>query len=186
VEVIFYDRELVADLLTRYYTDNEPGSLWIGEVEDKVVGYLSGCLNSRFASSRLKRSILPRVLLKGISRGALTRWDTWRVLGALLQTLIASLVQPTFPSRDYPTHLHINLLRDYRGLGIGERLVNRFIDQVRTAGFYGIHVNVRADNLPARRFFEQQGFIPLLRFPYFLPRAGKLLRTERIIYVREI
>ena len=39
VEGFFRDRELVADLVTRYYTDFEPESCWVAE----VAGAMSAC-----------------------------------------------------------------------------------------------------------------------------------------------
>ena len=47
VEGFFRDREVFADLLTRYYTDWEPQSLWVAEAEGRVIGYLTGCLDTR-------------------------------------------------------------------------------------------------------------------------------------------
>ena len=43
----FSDREVFADILTRYYTDFEPQSLWVVDHAGQAVGYLSGCLDDR-------------------------------------------------------------------------------------------------------------------------------------------
>jgi GNAT superfamily N-acetyltransferase len=42
--------------------------------------------------------------------------------------------------REYPAHLHINLAPQFRGRGLGARLVQSFSDIVGAAGLPGLHV----------------------------------------------
>jgi hypothetical protein len=49
-----------ADVWTSYYTDHEPGSLHVATIDDVVVGYLTGCLDTAAMRSRLTSRSCPR------------------------------------------------------------------------------------------------------------------------------
>src|SRR6266571_6768349 len=42
IDPVYQDRELFADFLTTYYTDHEPESSFVLEVDGKIRGYLLG------------------------------------------------------------------------------------------------------------------------------------------------
>src|ERR687885_699118 len=43
IDPVFEDRELFADFLTTYYTDHEPESAFVLEIDGEIRGYLLGC-----------------------------------------------------------------------------------------------------------------------------------------------
>ena len=43
IDPVYEDRELFADFLTTYYTDHEPESCFVLEIEGRISGYLLGC-----------------------------------------------------------------------------------------------------------------------------------------------
>ncbi len=59
VESFFPDREVFADLLTNYYTQFEPQSTFIADNDGEVVGYLTGCLDTKRFLSTMKWRIVP-------------------------------------------------------------------------------------------------------------------------------
>src|SRR5277367_801657 len=64
IDPVFEDRELFADYLTSYYTDAEPESTFVCELDGEVKGYLMG---SRFPKrkARFEARILPGLALRG-------------------------------------------------------------------------------------------------------------------------
>ena len=60
-------------------------------------------------------------------------------------------------TRLYPAHLHVNLAPQFRGRGLGGRLVERFIADAAAAGAPGVHVTTSrgARNVA---FYERNGF----------------------------
>lgn len=62
----------------------------------------------------------------------------------------------------FPAHLHINLAPDYRGLGLGGRLVAAFAADVRAAGLPGMHV-VTAPSARNVGFYARLGFTEVAR-----------------------
>jgi ribosomal protein S18 acetylase RimI-like enzyme len=186
VENFFHDRELIADLVTRYYTDYEPQSSWVAEADGRVVGYLNGCLDSRRYRRALAGRIVPMALLRAIGRGALARRQTWRWLGAVARTLLRGGLERGKSLQLYPAHVHVNVLTDFRGDRVGQRLMERFFQQVKAAGLSGIHASVRGDNSGGCRFFERMGFVELVRRPTVLPKNDRWLNTHTVIYGRKM
>ncbi len=65
---------------------------------------------------------------------------------------------------DYPAHLHINLDADFRGHGIGERLINALFSQLRADGVIGIHVVTGREQRNVG-FYRRLGFDELVATP---------------------
>src|SRR5580698_6466181 len=67
IDPVFEDRELFADYLTSYYTDAEPESTFVCELEGEVKGYVMG---SRFPKKKAsyETRVLPRLVARGLWR----------------------------------------------------------------------------------------------------------------------
>jgi ribosomal protein S18 acetylase RimI-like enzyme len=183
VERFFHDRRIIADVLTRYYTDYEPGSLWVAECDGRVVGYLTGCLNTRRQERVTRREILPRAVTGAIARGALLHLDMWRLLAAFAGTIVLGGFPHPIDPVVYPAHFHINLHEGFRRGGLGPQLVEAFLQQAVRAGVRGIHVVARGDNAAARGFFEKIGFRLLCEKPLILPAGARFKRASTVVYV---
>jgi len=185
VERFFHDREAVANVLVRYYTDYEPQSLWIAEQEDVLAGYLTGCLDTKRCNRVMVTRVLPGTIIGAVARGALWRAKTWRLCAALLETLLLGGFPHKVDLREYPAHLHINVRQDFRGKQIGRQLIERFLAQADGAGVGGTHVVVLGHNERGRRFFETMGFHLLREQPLILPEARGFRRTCTAVYGRK-
>jgi len=185
-ERLFSDRAVMADILTRYYTDFEPQSLWVVDHAGQAVGYLSGCLDDRRYQRVMAWRVVPAALVRAIARGALARRETWRLLGALVRTWRSGEFHQPAALAQYPAHLHINIQQGFRGQQIGPRLVERFVEQARVAGLGGIHAGVHEENLPARRFFERLGFVPLGHYAVVLPDGETYRISGTIVYGKQV
>jgi ribosomal protein S18 acetylase RimI-like enzyme len=181
VEKFFHDREAVADLLVGYYIDHEPDLLWVAECEGRVVGYLTGCLDSR-RSRRAARRVAVRAVAAAIRRGALWHIRTWRLLAAMVATVLLGGGSPEPDLDRFEAHFHINLRREARGKGLGRRLVERFRSQADAAHVAGIHVVTRGDNVAGRGFFEAMGFRLLHERPLILPAGWWFRKTSTATY----
>jgi len=181
VDLYFHDHEAVADVLTRYYTDYEPNALWVAEAEGVVVGYLTGCLDTRRCNRTTLWRVGPRAVAGAVGRGALWRGETWRLLAALVRTLLLGGT-PKVDLDTYPAHLHINLRQGFRGRGLGRQLIERFRRQVQEQGLRGIHLVAWGENQDGRRFFETMGFRLLREQPLVLPEGRGYRRTSTVVY----
>lgn len=186
VDTVMPDREIFADCVSRYYTDYEPAALWVAEADDRVVGYVSGCFDSRRYYRVLSWKILPRVVVRGFLRGLLGQPATWRLMRAGLMTLrLGGLRDPKW-LESYPAHLHINLREAFRGKGIGQQLIDALTAQLTEAGVCGLHAAVRGDNVAVCRLFERLGFAVLYRQPIVWPEEGVFKPHERVIYGKRL
>ncbi len=182
VERFFHDRRTIADVLTRYYTDYEPGSLWVAECDGQVVGYLTGCLDTHRQERVAKRQILPRVIASAVVRGVLWHAGAWHLLASFAGTVIlGGLPHPVDLTR-YPAHFHINIREGFRGGGLGPQLMEAFKQQADDAGVRGIHVVTRGDNAGGRRFFEKLGFRLLCEKPLVMPAGAWFKRMTTAVY----
>ena len=182
LENIYPDCELVADLVTRYYTDIEPGFSWVAGEEGQVAGYLTGAPDTRRCNRIMAFRVGPRAVLAAMGRGALRRRQNWLMLKALALTPGCLLTRRHFALDDFPAHLHIDILAAYRGRGVGRRLMAEFLVQLKEAGRRGVHAFVRSDNSSACSFFERQGFRALDRCSLPLPQNGGAGSVPNIVY----
>ncbi len=108
VEEFLDDRRLFCDAFVRYYTDYEAEYTWVVCMDDKIVGYLSGCVDTAAQRKRyLIRTIAPlvgRVFQGKYKLGS----KTWRFARSMLGGVI-SYEYPHLNYDEYPAHLHINL-----------------------------------------------------------------------------
>jgi ribosomal protein S18 acetylase RimI-like enzyme len=149
------DSPSFANIWTSYYTDHEPESAFVAELEGHVVGYLLGCVDTNHGPSpvaALTREAIRRVLFaRRGTAGFLWRsvWDTVRDGGVPA----GELNDPRWPS-----HLHTNLDPVARGRGVGTRLMQAWFARLRSVGSPGCHLGTLHENRTAIAFFERVGF----------------------------
>ena len=88
------DTASFADVFSGYYTDHEPGSAGVAELDGEVVGYLLGCRDSRRATDPA-RVVARHVLLRGIALRPGTAGILWRSVGDVLVDLARRRVRPS-------------------------------------------------------------------------------------------
>ena len=157
LEIYLDDRQLFCDIFYRYYTDLEPEHGWVACADDQVVGYLMGCVNTSVQRRLWLNKILPGTAL-GILRGKYTiRERTWRYVWRLAEGALrgASLHVDTV---QYPAHLHLNIHTAWRRRGLGQRLTEAFLRQLRQLEVPGVHLNTTSLNMAAGRLYEKMGF----------------------------
>jgi hypothetical protein len=128
IDKIFSDRDLFADYLTRYYTDMEPESCWVGEKDGKIVTYLIAC--KRWQLNRwwgIWNGL--RLATKAGLRFITGQYDSkdrkflkWILFSAWRET-------PTAPAQS--GHFHFNSLKGHRKMGIARDLVITMFDDFR-------------------------------------------------------
>ncbi len=157
IEKYMEDRRIFCDAFYVYYTDLEPGNCWIAEADGKAVGFLTGCLDSKARTGRYIQRILPG-LLKSLLRGQYHFGPrTWDYLRRLLGAGFRSEV-PQVDFKVYPAHLHINVDASFRGRGLGRRLMNAYLDQLRSHHIPGVHLMTTSLNEAACKLYESVGF----------------------------
>lgn len=157
MEIFFDDRDILADILTLYYTDYEPESIFVADFKGKVVGYLIGCRNTEVKEKVFHKFILPKILTSFIKKGLIFKRKTRRFLfHAINSFLIKREFQKTKLPREYPADLHINIDENFRRFGLGARLMNVFFEYLKKEHIRGIHLATFSEQ--GKEFFLKMGF----------------------------
>jgi ribosomal protein S18 acetylase RimI-like enzyme len=178
------DFESFTDIWTSYYTDREPESTFVAVRSGSVVGFLLGCVDSSKAPTDTQN-----ILRQMVRRSLLFRPGTagffWRSIGDMLGGTPLSGVDVDLAR--YPSHLHIDLLPEGRGGGVGAALMHLWFERLAAVGSPGCHLGTLGENTNGIAFFERMGFkrlgpptlIPGMRTP-----DGKRMHDQ--VMVREI
>ncbi|MBI4308856.1 MAG: GNAT family N-acetyltransferase [Candidatus Omnitrophica bacterium] len=186
IERFFPDRECAADLLTGYYTDYEPSSTFVAEVEGRVAGYVQGCLDNRRYGLLMFWVLIPQALFKGFKNGTLFRRELWRMAGAMLRNWPRLFAWRKRSFHSHQGHVHISVAEGFRHQRIGQKLMEAFLDHAHTRGVEELTASVHDGNTAACRFFEQAGFKVNERYPMVMARENALERYNSLLYVKDI
>jgi ribosomal protein S18 acetylase RimI-like enzyme len=184
VDWLWRDAESFADLFTAYYTDAEPESALVVDLDGVAAGYLLGCVDSRRAWS--PAIIFGRHLLRrGIGFRPGTAGVVWRSFGDVVVDGLRGRLPPASVSDDrWPAHLHIDLLPSIRGLGMGASLMRTWLGTLQERGVRGCHLETLGENHGAIAFFESTGFQrqgARASAPGFRSRSGERLTIQRMV-----
>lgn len=192
IDPVFEDRELFADFLTGYYTDWEPESAFVLEVDGGVRGYLLG---SRKPLRQQLYSIYQNagLFFKGILRyprynAASRRFVHW-ILGHGWREV------PAAPRR--AAHFHINLLPEARNVATTRALMDAYLKYLHDRGEKRVYGQmVTFESRRGAKLFERYGFRVLNRSeiskykklhpePVFLCTVIKNLDENDRLYARQ-
>ncbi len=154
---LFFDNdEILADVLTLYYTDYEPQSCFVAVEEDKVIGYIIGTKDVRRMHITFNKRILPQTIGKALRKGFFKRANNLKFfLHVAVSFLRGEFFAPDF-SRKYPATLHINIDKNFRGRKIGEKLIEHYLNYLKEEKVAGIHFGTMSEG--AKKFFIKLGF----------------------------
>ena len=160
---------LLADIFVLPYVDFEPELAFVVETGERVAGYVVATADTRAFIERFRRERLPAFERKYAGVQSSHVLDMGRDPDRML---IAEL-------DEYPAHLHIDLLPELQGQGMGRRLMRILLEALRERGVPGVHLGVSPSNTNARAFYERLGFRPLPSDP----GSGSLLgiRTDAVV-----
>ena len=160
----FDDEEILSDILTLYFTDYEPESSLVAVAADgRVVGYLIGAVDTHRLDWVGMFQLGPRILWKSLQRGTLGRGKVLVFLWHLWVSFCRGEFFLSDFSRQYPATFHINLLKEFRGQGVGEHLVRAYYQYLQGRGVKAVRVSTFSEG--AKRFFMKLGLTPLIHGP---------------------
>ena len=143
--------EYVEIMFCRYYLEKEPENCFVAVDEnDNVVGYTYGVKDYDTYQENFADYI-----------NAVAELENRRFLSEALIEMYDHAIY----KKDYPAHLHIDILPDYQSKGIGSKLIKAFCDNLKEQGVKGVMLIVGCENDGARRFYERNGFTLLQEKP---------------------
>ncbi len=158
-----------------YYLRYEPEHCVCARAGDTILGYIVGTPDTCRQRARFIETRIPKILKRSIYTNHMgrieqdhpgwMRWSLHEVIGGL------TTAPPDYIER-YPAHLHINVLPEYHGKGIGRALMEHLLDHMRSCGVPGIHLQTSSANHKALAFYERMGFELLGSEPIDHPPVG--------------
>ncbi len=156
IDPVFEDRELFADYLTSYYTDGEPESTFVCELNGEVKGYLMG---SRFPKrkARYEARILPGLVARGLWR-YFTRPYNKASRAYVKWILTKAREQQPFTPPNIP-HFHFNIRPEARDVASTTQLVDTFLQYCVDHGHKEVYAQVVTyETRRGVRLFARYGF----------------------------
>ena len=145
-------RDILLTLYCNYYIEQEPEHcLVLADEDGRTVGSCIAAFDWFQYKTRYKAVYLPLLRQYG---GRIRVWCK--------QTEMRCLDR--FAS-DYPAHLHIDLLEEWRGRGYGTKLLAAMAELLSGEGVPAVMLGVGNTNTGARRFYARFGFREIGRVP---------------------
>jgi len=152
-EGFFPSQNLFRDLWVEPYLEGAGCCGWIAESEaGKPLGYILGTCDLP-SYQRWFVQHLPQLLLRAL-RGNYS--GLWPSLPYLLR--MARYPSHPAPTQLYPAQLHINLLPESRGLGLGKTLLESYLECLRRENIPGVQLSTTRENTAAIGLYQKFGF----------------------------
>lgn len=149
---LYSSDELIADVFAGPYLALEPELAFMVDVGDRVAGYVIGVADTRRFVDAYRAEWLP-VFAARYPRQAPRPGEQWLVdAGYEPERMIFAGLD------EYPAHLHIDLLPELQGQGLGRTLIRTLLEALRERGVPALHLGLAAENTAARAFYDRVGF----------------------------
>jgi GNAT superfamily N-acetyltransferase len=152
--------ELFSRIWIEPYQELLPQWTYVAEIGADIVGYLTGCPDSKkFYRMRQWRVTLP--VLIAILFG---RYRNSPAAGLYIRRALGLVKNPEqyfsgqlalTLARDYPAHLHINVDADHRRSGVGWLLIESYFADLRRNNIAGVHLFCGTEPVA---FYRRLGF----------------------------
>ena len=164
----FPDAALFGDLWVRPYFVGPPTG-FVAEDDGRLLGYIIGTVSwttYRRAFARVLAGVLWRVIRGGYARPA-------GALPFLLRQVRCST--PHAPEAAFPAHLHLNLVEDARGLGLGSALLQAYLELLMDRGVPGVQLSTTLENRAAVAVYRRFGLTVWATWesPLWVPWLGR-------------
>ncbi|MCK9547260.1 MAG: GNAT family N-acetyltransferase [Sphaerochaeta sp.] len=151
----YHDKFLVGHYWAAPYFFFEPELCFVAINEiGRPAGYIVGTSDTRLFNDWMQQVWLPPLQLHYRSQ---TTFKS-EAEHAVAKTLLKGPGEGLWQNLGYPAHLHIDLLEELQGKGLGRSLMQTFIQRAKDQGAEGIHLGVDGRNVRAFGFYERMGF----------------------------
>lgn len=150
--------ELVGDIYVAPYVLYEPKFAYALVVENLIVGYVLGVLDTQVFEKVSAQKYWPIAKAKYQQIDVeITQADR-----ELLSELGKQGLSDEALIQKYPSHLHIDIVESHQGAGHGKAMIAILLDELKAAGSKGVHLHMSASNDRARGFYKKFGFTEVI------------------------
>lgn len=158
---MYDDPDLLAHFYAAPYAVLEPDLAFILTLDNQPCGYILGTKDSKKFRRNCEEKWLPALR---------KRYPLSKPVDNSNDAKIITLLHKgyTFKSElsNYPAHLHIDLLPIAQGKGLGRKMINVFVDKLKSENVKGLHLEVGKKNIGAIEFYKRVGFHIVMEYEY--------------------
>ena len=156
---LYDDPMLLGHLYAGPYIKMEPETAFILDNGQQPCGYIIGALNSEPFYLKMYNEWLPA--LRDDYSDPVGEPKYW----SKDEQIIHKIYHPKSPKKfpEYPSHLHIDLLPIAQGQGLGNKMMDHFMEYLKEQGSSGVHLGLGIKNERAFTFYKKYGMIELER-----------------------
>jgi len=152
-------KQWFGDIVLGPYIEYEPENIHVAvdKSSGRLIGYLTGSMGGQQFEKRQYEMVRKKVMSLAVSVGM-----PWNFFDQATRQFAAHIIfkgegeRPSHPQSG--VHWHFQVDRDFRGEGVGTKLLQRFIDEAVAADFDLIWAEVMVYPEKPREYFEDQGW----------------------------
>lgn len=156
---LYNDPKLLGHLYAGPYVVMEPESAFILDNGNNACGYILGTVDSDSFYKKMDSQWFSH--LRDQYTDPLGDRSSWTKDEQIIHQIFHPETPKQFP--DYPSHLHIDLLPVAQGQGLGNKLMDHFMDYLKSQGSPGVHLGLGIKNERAFYFYKKYGMKELDR-----------------------
>jgi len=157
-ENCFNDKLLFAlintDGYVRYQTDN--GFVAEDTSTNEIIGYIIGADDTRNYEKLFFFKMYWRIILRLLFVSWWRYPESFKMIFYWFFTYETKSIEHLYDN--YPAHLHINILPGRQRLGVGEKLIKLFLENMASKGVPAVHLGTSNHNRKALPFYKKNGF----------------------------
>jgi hypothetical protein len=158
------DRQLAPMFYVDYYLQCEPESCFVAEAGGRVVGYIVATKNTRAFNRIFRKRFRRRIVAHVVCKLLTLRYRRKATYQALWWSLVGRLRKREkldIPLDEYPAHSHMNLVPEFRGCGLSNRLsdaLRRHLLENGIGSMHAILIERVGDDSLLRRFSGRRNY----------------------------
>jgi ribosomal protein S18 acetylase RimI-like enzyme len=166
---LYKDPELIGHFYAAPYAVLNPEVCFVLTCSDKPCGYIIGTTDSERFYRRCESEWFPLLRQRYPLPDSADDSADARIIRLMH---LGHVVKPELTG--YPAHLHIDLLPQAQGQGLGRNLIHIFIEKLKELGVPALHLEVGKSNPGAISFYERIGFEQIVEYEYSLAFGKRL------------
>lgn len=151
---LYNEKDMLGEIYVGPYLSFQP-DLALTLIHEGISGYALAALDTRSFEDTLSKQWWPAILEKYKNRSPEIFNEREKNLFSYIQN---PPLRPEAVVKDYPSHLHIDLIEKAQGRGIGKAMMLLVLQTLREQGSPGVHLGMGAQNSRAFIFYTKLGF----------------------------
>lgn len=156
----YLDPKMLGHIYAAPYLKYCPELTFVAEKNDTVLGYCVGTPDTYKFEAILEAEWWPSLRLKYPKLDQKTQ-EIWSQDERMCQMIHHPETIPQHVVDRAPAHLHMNLLPEIQGSGVGASLLESWMQKAAQLNISAVHIGAGAENERGVRFWEKQRFIDL-------------------------